>query len=75
MQFMASRIQRKPTGYLMSLTQDSDESLKNYIMGFNQEKLTLENPSEEFIFVALYCEIRANRHLMAELARRSPNSP
>jgi hypothetical protein len=43
-------------------------------MRFNQEKLIVESPSEESIFVALYRVIRANRPLMVELARRPLNS-
>jgi hypothetical protein len=48
--------------------------VEKYIMRFNQEKLIVESPSEESIFVALYRVIRANRPLMVELARRPLNS-
>jgi hypothetical protein len=40
-QFMARWMRKKLSGYLMTLTQGLDESLKNYLMRFNHEKLTV----------------------------------
>jgi hypothetical protein len=34
-QFLPRRVRRKPSGSLMSLYQDPDESLKDYFMRFN----------------------------------------
>jgi hypothetical protein len=51
---LAGRIRRRLSRYLMSLKEGHDESLKDYIMRFNQEKLAIESSIEEFIFVALF---------------------
>jgi hypothetical protein len=58
----------------MSLEQGPDESLKSYIMRFNQEKLDVESSTEEFIFVALYRGIKKGGPIMVELARKLPQS-
>jgi hypothetical protein len=69
-QFLVGRKRRNPAGCLMSLHQGPDESLEDYIIRFNQEKLATENLSKEFIFAALYQGIRKDGPLMAKLARK-----
>jgi hypothetical protein len=36
---------QKPSGYLMTLTQGQNESLKDYTMGFNQETFSVDYPT------------------------------
>jgi hypothetical protein len=69
-QFMAGIMRRKPTGTLMSIQQGRDESLKEFLLRFNQERRTTESPTEEFVHSALYQGIRKDGPLMADLARK-----
>jgi len=52
------------------VNQRPNESLKEYIMRFNQEKMYVKNSTNERVFAALYSGIWANRPLMVELARK-----
>jgi hypothetical protein len=67
---LAGRIRKNPAGSLMSLHQGSDESLKDYLQRFNQEKVSIEATSEDFIYGALYQGIRKEGPLMADLAQK-----
>jgi hypothetical protein len=69
-QFMAGIVRKKPGGSLMSLHQGCDESLKDFLLRFNQERLTTENPTEEFVHSALFQGIWKDGPLMTDLARR-----
>jgi hypothetical protein len=73
-QLLARRRCKKPSGYLLIVTQGPNESLKENIMRFNQEKLSSHNPIEEMAFVALYRGIQADRPLMEKLASKQPTS-
>jgi hypothetical protein len=53
-QFMAEIVRRKPTRALMSTQQGRDESLKDFLQRFNQERLTTDNPTKEFVHFSLY---------------------
>jgi hypothetical protein len=57
-QFMAGRVRRKPSGSLMSLHQGPEESLKNFFMRFNQERLGVESTTNDFIYGALFQGIK-----------------
>jgi chlorite dismutase len=59
---------------LLSLRQHDDESLKDFIMRFNQAKLSVESPTDQMVYASLYQVIRADGPLMVELARRQPDT-
>jgi hypothetical protein len=59
---------KKPEGSLMSLHQGPEESLKNFLMRFNREKLTIEDAIEEFIHCALFQGIKKGGPLVEDLA-------
>jgi hypothetical protein len=59
---------------LLSLRQHDDESLKDFIMRFNQAKLSVESPTDEMVYASLYRVIQADGPLMAELARCQPET-
>jgi hypothetical protein len=69
-QFMAGIVWKKPAQQLMSIKQSPQESLKSYLLRFNQERLAVESQSEQFIHCAIYQGIRKDGALMANLARR-----
>jgi hypothetical protein len=71
---MVGRTCKKPSGHLMPLRQQDDESLKDFVMRFNQEKLFAESPTDEMVYVALYQGIRVDGPLMAQLAHRQPET-
>jgi hypothetical protein len=54
----------------MTIKQGPQESLRNYLLRFNQERLAAESQSEQFIHCAIYQGIRKDGALMADLARR-----
>lgn len=58
----------------MSLRQQDDESLKDFVMRFNQAKLFAESPANEMVYVSLYQGIRVDGPLMAQLAHRQPET-
>ncbi|XP_059429048.1 uncharacterized protein LOC132162845 [Corylus avellana] len=70
-QFLATRKRKKNLTYLLSLVQGKEESLKEFMLRFNQEKLIIENPSEQTVLDALMHMVRAERPLMAELSKSS----
>lgn len=69
-QFMAGIVQKKPVQQLMTIRQGPQESLKSYLLRFNQKRLAAGNQSEQFIHCAIYQGIRKDGTLMANLARR-----
>lgn len=71
-QFLAGRVRRKPAGSLMSLHQGLNESLKDYLMRFNQKKLAIESPTDEFVYCSLFQGIQKDGPLMADLAWKPP---
>jgi hypothetical protein len=58
---------KKPFGSLMSLHQGPNESLKDYLMRFNQEKLTTESPPNKFVYCALIQGIQKDEPLMVDI--------
>jgi hypothetical protein len=52
--FMAGRVRRKLSGSLMSLNQGLEESLKDFFMSFNQDRLGAESATNDFIYGALF---------------------
>jgi hypothetical protein len=73
-QFFAGRKRKKSSGHLLTLVQGKDESLKSYIMRFNQEKLSLDNVTDEMAFAALFQGIHPGGALMMELAKKQPDN-
>lgn len=73
-QFLVKRIQKKSTGHLMSMCQQDDESLRDYIIRFNQAKSSIEATTDEMVYVALYQRLKLEGPLMADLARREPKN-
>ncbi|XP_059428572.1 uncharacterized protein LOC132162347 [Corylus avellana] len=69
-QFLTIRKRKENLAYLLSLVQGKTESLKDYMLGFNWEKLTIESPNKETVLSALMNGIRTEGPLMDELARR-----
>lgn len=74
LQFLVGRRRRNPSAYLLTVTQKEMESLRDYIIRFNQEKLTVEDQKDDMILAALLNSNSANCQLMVELARRPPSS-
>jgi hypothetical protein len=48
-QFLVRRVRKKPSSNLMLLHQQDDESLKDFIIRFNQAKLSMESPKDEMV--------------------------
>jgi hypothetical protein len=54
----------------MTIKKGPQESLKSYLLRFNQEGLAAESQNEQFIHCAIYQGIRKDGALMADLVRR-----
>jgi len=61
-------------GYLLSLHQQRNERLKEFITGFNQEKVTVEDPTEDMVFAAIYQGISPYEPLMKKLVWKQPST-
>jgi hypothetical protein len=53
-QFLVECKRKKPSGQLMAMRQKEGESLKDYVIHFNQARLTADNSTEEMVYAALY---------------------
>jgi hypothetical protein len=73
-EFLAFWTKKKPSGYLLSLHQQSNESLKEFMARFNREKVTVEDPTEDMIFAAIYQGISPEEPLMKKLVRKQPST-
>ncbi|XP_062171004.1 uncharacterized protein LOC133876775 [Alnus glutinosa] len=73
-QFMAGVVRKKPAQQLMTIKQGPQESLRSYLLRFNQERLAAETQNEQFIHCAIYQGIKKDGALMADLARRPADS-
>jgi hypothetical protein len=71
-QFVSGRARRKPRGYLLSVRQGPNESLKDYLWRFNQEKLETESAPDDFIYGAIFQGLKKDGPLMADLALKPP---
>jgi hypothetical protein len=71
-QFMAGIVRKKLVGSLMSLPQGPEESLKSFLMRFNQERLATEDGAKEFVYCALFQGIKRDGPLMADLVWKPP---
>jgi hypothetical protein len=73
-EFLAFQTKKKPSGYLLSLHQQSNESLKEFMAWFNREKVTVEDPTEDMIFATIYQGISPEEPLMKKLVRKQPST-
>jgi hypothetical protein len=65
--FLAFRTRKKPSGYLLTLHRQSNESLKDFMAWFNQEKITVEDLTEDMVFAAIYQGVSPEEPLMKKL--------
>ena len=68
-QFLATRKRKKNVTCLLTLCQGKEESLKDFMLRFNKEKLEVDSPDEKTMLNALMQGIRADRPLMADIAK------
>jgi hypothetical protein len=68
--FLAIQKRKKSPTYLLSLIQGKNDSLKDYMIKFNREKLSIESLKEEIVLSAFMNEIKTEWKMMAELAQR-----
>jgi hypothetical protein len=73
-QFLVGCERKKSSDQLMAMRQKGDESLKDYVIRFNQAKLTVDNPTEEMVYAALYQGLRVEGPLMSEIALNHPEN-
>jgi hypothetical protein len=73
-QFLAGCKRKKPSGQLMAMRQKEGESLKDYVVRFNQAKLTVDSPTEEMVYAALYQGLQVEGPLMSEIALNHPEN-
>jgi len=73
-EFLAFRTRKKPSRYLLTLHHKSNESLKKFIARFNREKVTVEDPTEDMVFAAIYQGIPPDEPLMKKLVRKQPST-
>jgi hypothetical protein len=69
---VSRRTWRKSRRYLLSLRQGPNESLKDYLWRFNQEKLETKSAPDDFIYGAIFQGLKKDGPLMAELALKPP---
>jgi hypothetical protein len=69
---MLGRVRRKPREYLLSMHQGPNESLRDYLWRFNQEKLETKSAPDDFIYSTISQELKKDGPLMAELALKPP---
>jgi ribonuclease HI len=70
-QFLATRRRKKNATCLLTLRQEKEESLKDFMLRFNREKLEVDTPDDETLLCALMQGVRAEGPLMAEVGRKN----
>ncbi|XP_059434412.1 uncharacterized protein LOC132167447 [Corylus avellana] len=70
-QFLATRKTKKHSACLLSLHQGIEESLNDFMLRFNKEKLLVENQGDQTILSALWHGVRLNGPLMAKVSKSS----
>jgi hypothetical protein len=68
--FLGSLGWKKPSGYLLTLQQKVGESLKEFMVWFNTEKLKVEDLDEGVIFSAIYNGISPDEPVAWKIARK-----
>jgi hypothetical protein len=72
-QFLATRKRKKDPTCLLTLRQGKEESLKDFMLRFNREKLEVDTPDDKTLLCALMQGVRAEGPLMAEVGRKNVN--
>jgi hypothetical protein len=70
-QFLATRKRKKNATCLLTLRQGKEESLKDFMLRFNREKLEVDAPDDKTLLCALMQGVRAEGPLMAEVGRKN----
>jgi hypothetical protein len=70
-QFLATRKRKKSTICLLTLRQGKEETLKDFMLQFNREKLEVDSPDERTLLNALMMGVRAKGPLMVEIGRKN----
>jgi hypothetical protein len=70
-QFLATRKRKKNATCLLTMRQGKEESLKDFMLRFNKEKLEVDSPDDKTMLNALMQGIRAEGPLMAEVGRKN----
>jgi hypothetical protein len=70
-QFLATRKRKKDTTCLLTMRQGKKESLKDFMLRFNKEKLEVDTPDDKTMLFALMQGVRAEGPLMAEVGRKN----
>lgn len=65
---------KKPSSQLMAVRQKEGEALMDYVVRFNQAKLTVDNLMEEMVYAALYQRLRVEGPLMDDVALNIPEN-
>jgi hypothetical protein len=68
-QFLATQKRKKNVTCLLTLHQGKEETLKDFMLCFNKEKLEVNSPDDKTMLNTLMQGIRAKRPLMADLAK------
>jgi hypothetical protein len=68
-QFLATRKRKKNVTCLLTMRQGNEESLKDFMLRFNKEKLEVDSPDEKIMLNALMQEVKADGPLMVDIAK------
>lgn len=68
--FIEARTRKKSFGYLLTLQQRSDETLKDFVARFNTEKMIVEDPIDDMVYAALYQGLSLEEPLRKKLAKK-----
>jgi hypothetical protein len=72
-QFLATRKRKKNATCLLTLRQDKEKSLKDFMLRFNREKLEVDTLDDKTLLCALMQGVRTEGPLMAEVGRKNVN--
>jgi hypothetical protein len=70
-QFLATRKRKNNATCLLTMRQGKEESLKDFMLRFNKEKLEVDSPDDKIILNALMQGVRAEGPLMDEVGRKN----
>jgi hypothetical protein len=70
-QLLATRKRKKSVTCLLTLRQGKEETLKDFMLCFNKEKLEVDSPDKKMMLNALMQGVRAEGPLMAEIGRNT----
>jgi hypothetical protein len=70
-QFLVTRKRKKNATYLLTMCQGNEESLKDFMLRFNKEKLEVDSPDDKTMLNALMQGIRVEGSLMVKVGRKN----